>query len=664
MILKHIKKSLRFKLLLPISLLLIVSFVGIGVAVVQIQQTLLTRMGKRLNTSLASSNAELKTEFQHLDTDLKSTMATMTANTTAAITGKTRQAFNSENEQAQIEGANALNDKANAISSLLAQVAPQAILFNRSGDLVKFARSAQADKDVIYAIYLKPDGRLYTPLMNLREPRMQAFAKRGSGNNKIEKVLNGSKEDATVMVIEKPIIQEGQELGKVLLCVSRDRVNAKNKALSERLAKIIEANQLHIQTVLMEESKQVAARLDRSVATIAGKNQTVIEKTATTLAEVTQTVGARTQQVILVAGVVCAAVLVGLVTLLVMKLMITPLQKVVDNLKAIAQGEGDLTTRLQVKSEDEMGMLAKWFNTFMAKLQTIIKEVAAKSETVSQSSEKLSKLSVQMSTGTRQVSHKADRVSSSAQDMSGNLNTVAAASEQATTNISMVATTVEEMSATISEISENAEKARSVVASAVNQSHQATGQVEKLGHAAAQIDQVTEVITEISEQTNLLALNATIEAARAGEAGKGFAVVANEIKELAGQTSQATHDIKTRIDEIQKSTQSTVTDISKTCQEIESVNDIVATIATAVEEQSMATSEIAGNLTQASSGVEEINTNIATTNQVAADMADEIEAVNQVTDNISDSSSRVSSNAEELAPLAANLKALIGGFTV
>jgi len=664
MILNHIKKSLRFKLLIPTSLLLIVSFAGIGVAVVQIQQTLLARMGRQLNASMSASDAELRTEFEQLDKDLKSTMATMTANTTAAITNKTRQAFNSENEQAQIEGANALNDKANAISSLLAQVAPQAILFNRAGDLFKFARSAQADKDVIYAIYLKPDGRLYTPLMNIREPRMQAFVNKGSGTNKIEKVINGSKQDATVLVIEKPIIQEGQELGKVLLCVSRNRVDAKNKALSERLAKIIEANQIDIRTVLEAESKQVTARLDRSLATIAGKNQAVIENTATTLSEATRTVGARTQQVILVVGVVCAAVLVGLVTLLILKLMITPLEKVVDNFKAIAQGEGDLTTRLPIKSEDEMGMLATWFNTFMARLQTIIKEVAAKTETVSRSSEKLSKLSVQMSTGTEQVSRRASNVSTSAQDMSGNLNTVAAASEQATTNITMVATTVEEMSSTISEISENTEKARSVVASAVDQSRQATGQVEKLGQAADQINKVTEVITEISEQTNLLALNATIEAARAGEAGKGFAVVANEIKELAGQTSRATNDIKSKIAEIQTSTRDTVSDISKTCDKIEGVNDVVATIATAVEEQSMSTSEIAGNLSQASAGVEEINTKLAMTSQVAADMAEEIETVNQVTDDISDSSSRVSSNAEELTPLAAELKALIGGFTV
>ncbi len=664
MILKRIQTSIRLKLLLPISLLLIVSFAGIGAAVVQIQQSLLEKMGEELNTTLAASDAELKNEFQQLDKDLKATMAAMTADTAAAITHKTQQAFQNEARHARTEGANALADKADALSSLLAQVAPQAILFNRIGDLVKFARSAQADKDVIFAIFLRPDGRLYTPLLNLREPRMQAFLKQGSGDGKVEKIISGARKDPSVLLVQKTITQQGQELGKIVLGVSRDRVNTKNEALSERLSKIIKANQNDIRTVLESESGKVAARLDRSVETIAAKNQAVIVTTGHTLSTVSQNISKRTRLAITLAGIVCAVLLLGFVMLLILALMLKPLDRVVDSLKDIAQGEGDLTTRLPVKNEDEMGMLAQWFNTFMEKLQTIIKEVAAKSERVSDSSEKLSELSAQMSTGSRRVSNKADNVSTSAQQMSGNLNSVAAASEQATTNMTMVAGTVEEMSATIGEISENAEKARTVVASAVSQSHQATSQVEKLGNAAEQIHQVTEVITEISEQTNLLALNATIEAARAGEAGKGFAVVANEIKDLANQTSAATHDIKAKIDDIQQSTEHTINDIAKTSKEIDSVNDIVATIATAVEEQSMATKEIAGNLSQASGGVEEINTHIAHSNQVASDMAGEIEEVNQVTDDISDSSARVSTNAEKLAPLAADLKALIGGFTV
>jgi hypothetical protein len=118
-------------------------------------------------------------------------------------------------------------------------------------------------------------------------------------------------------------------------------------------------------------------------------------------------------------------------------------------------------------------------------------------------------------------------------------------------------------------------------------------------------------ITEISEQTNLLALNATIEAARAGEAGKGFAVVANEIKELARQTAAATlGDQEPASTGIQGSTDATVGQIEAITDVIGEVNDIVTTIATAVEEQAVTSQEIANNVAQASQGIQEVNENV------------------------------------------------------
>ena len=139
---------------------------------------------------------------------------------------------------------------------------------------------------------------------------------------------------------------------------------------------------------------------------------------------------------------------------------------------------------------------------------------------------------------------------------------------------------------------------------------------------------MTETITEISEQTNLLALNATIEAARAGEAGKGFAVVANEIKELARQTAAATVNIKDRINEIQSTTSTTVVDIEKISKVIIEINNVISGIATAVEEQSVASNEIAGNISQASQGLVEVNENVAQSTTVVADITREIAEIN------------------------------------
>jgi methyl-accepting chemotaxis protein len=362
---------------------------------------------------------------------------------------------------------------------------------------------------------------------------------------------------------------------------------------------------------------------------------------------------------------VVGALVVGLLLAMLIGASITrPINAAVAGLKDIAEGEGDLTKRLEVKSQDELGELSKWFNIFLVKLQEMVRRITSNAETIARSAQTLTTVSEEMTQGADAMTGSSNAVATAAEEMSSNINSVAAAMEQASTNMSSVSSATEEMGSTIAEIAVHTEKARTITHDAVTQTKETSTKMDQLGEAARSISKVTEVITEISEQTNLLALNATIEAARAGEAGKGFAVVANEIKELARQTAAATQEIKGKITGIQGSTEETIGQISQISRVINDINEIVSTISSATEEQSSATKEIATNVAQASSGISEVNQNVAESSTVSKEIAQDIAGINQGMGDMSGRCSQVNASALELKQLADQLNQLMGRFKI
>ncbi len=393
----------------------------------------------------------------------------------------------------------------------------------------------------------------------------------------------------------------------------------------------------------------------------------VKEQTQSDISKFQETITGRINNAFVVQIFAAIFIVLALVATIIFSLKliaIKPLNRIIDGLKDIAKGEGDLTRRLDVKRMDEVGELATWFNMFIEDLQKMILDISQTAQNLGKSSDDLSDLSNLMSGTADTMSGKSHTVTASVEEMSSNMVSVASAMEEASTNIGIVASSGDELTSTINEIAENTEKARGVTGFAVTQAKEASEQINKLGQAAKEIGDVSETITEISDQTNLLALNATIEAARAGEAGKGFAVVANEIKELAKQTVEATEQIKARISDIQSSTGGTVTAIEQISKVINEVNDVVNTIATAVEEQSVTTREISGNVSQISQGIQEVNENVSQSSTVSGEIAEDVSDVNQASNDMTNSSSQVNMSAGQLQGLADQLKGMVGKFVV
>ena len=210
-------------------------------------------------------------------------------------------------------------------------------------------------------------------------------------------------------------------------------------------------------------------------------------------------------------------------------------------------------------------------------------------------------------------------LASGAEQTNQQASAVAAAAEQATNNVQTVAAASEQLATSISEISRQVAQSTSTAGHAVQESELAAKQIGELTEAAVRIGDVVKLINDIAAQTNLLALNATIEAARAGEAGRGFAVVAAEVKTLAGQTANATDEITGQIAGIQDATRNAESAIEKILSTINDVNEIATTIASAVEEQGVATQEIARNVQEAASGTGEVSANIGGVSQAAGE---------------------------------------------
>ncbi len=350
-------------------------------------------------------------------------------------------------------------------------------------------------------------------------------------------------------------------------------------------------------------------------------------------------------------SLVVVGTLVALAVAWFLPLVVTvPLRMISDRIQNIAQGDGDLTIRINIKREDELGQLAGHVNRFMEKLQSLITDIRRNTDDVSGSAETLLE------------------VSSSSQK---------AADEQCHA-ITMVVAAVNELTVAIQEVArntgntaQNAKNANQITDQGQERIHLAVERVQGLSTRISQtadimvrlegeaknVTSVIDVIRGIAEQTNLLALNAAIEAARAGEQGRGFAVVADEVRTLASRTQKSTEDIQGMLSQLQSGVQ----------RAVEAMNASTAMTNEAVGSASEAGESLAG-IGSAVQNITNMAIQIATAAEeqstVTAEIDKNLVEINQLAMTTSEDATKTANASQRLNQLSSSLRQLLGNFRV
>lgn len=324
--------------------------------------------------------------------------------------------------------------------------------------------------------------------------------------------------------------------------------------------------------------------------------------------------------------------------------------QVVSSLQEIASGEGDLTKRIKQNSDDEIGTLVFWFNSFIERLQGIIGDVVNSIQPLSHVSKELGSLAHDSENASSEQLEATVSVNRSMKEMFESLNENAAN----TSNAAEAA----------SDANDQAKKGHGIVSEAIRTINDLAKEVAKAGETIHQLEadtenvgQILDVIQGIASQTNLLALNAAIEAARAGEHGRGFAVVADEVRTLASRTQESTEEIHRVIEQLQRTARA--------------ISEVMANGQRKAEESVTKAGDTGASLQAITSRVEEINvmnTQIASATeeqqQTSHFIQQAIDEISSSAQRAADGSAKVASSTEQLQKVTQKLSAVAHQFRV
>jgi len=532
---------LRSRLLRPV-------FIALGVALL-VQVLVAVALTRSTVTALEADLAtRLGVDSQHLSAELEQASREVTSSLDA-LSSSTRQRLSAglssrlEDEQAQLRGTleKDLKDSANDMAQLLAAVAPRAMWDNDTPTLSEFARRAQRNPNVLFVIYDDAQGEHLTRYLNRDSPQIKALLAKGEGDRAMDKVLNAAKNDPSVYYVEATISPNGVEIGKVLMGVSTAAVERDLAALDKRFSALIVGGEQLVSDSLVGAAADSSAALRTRLQAAQTAATAMAANTSVTVQEAAATLRWRI-------GLGLALVGFGVLLLLAVVLgrrVVSKLHLLIAALDDLAAGEGDLTKRVQLNSNDEIGDMASAVNRFVDKLQPIVREAG---DVAQRTGVEIGALSLRNAGSGKAAELQRDEVAASLKALSQMADEAQAESNAMQAALKQVV----DIRVATDENTRTSTQVGNLIEALAGQVDTGAKVIERLAQQSEQIEVVLTVIHGIAEQTNLLALNAAIEAARAGETGRGFAVVADEVRALASKTQSSTGDIQAHIGALQQ----------------------------------------------------------------------------------------------------------------